>query len=327
MRNGARWRPRSSRWRARSQCARGCSEAFERAELSRSSRVPGRDDVRGRGRRPDRSRDRRADRRARARHAPALLQARSIRPMPGSCSSRPATGSCRRSRRRSRPRPGSPSSSSGVTPTVDRTVVDIGLDGVSLQAPDGSTERLPARTVIWAAGVRASDLASKLGELAHAEVDKAGRVKVGRDLTLAGHPEVIALGDMASVSDGAGGALALPGLAPVAIQQGAYTARLIRHRLARQAGAAVQVHQQGQPGDDRSRPCRRRAGTDQAEWIAGMDDLAVRAHLVPDRLPEPHRGDHPLGDQLLQQRTRAGLADHHSGGRLRPRRDGSRTSS
>jgi len=120
----------------------------------------------------------------------------------------------------------------GVAPMVNRTVVDIGLDGVSLRAPDGSTERIPARTVIWAAGVRASDLASKLGELAHAEVDKAGRVKVGRDLTLAGHHEVIALGDMAIVSDGAGGALALPGLAPVAIQQGAYTARLIRHRLA-----------------------------------------------------------------------------------------------
>ena len=120
----------------------------------------------------------------------------------------------------------------GVAPMVNRTVVDIGLDGVSLRAPDGSTERVPARTVIWAAGVRASDLASKLGELAHAEVDKAGRVKVGRDLTLAGHHEVIALGDMAIVSDGAGGALALPGLAPVAIQQGAYTARLIRHRLA-----------------------------------------------------------------------------------------------
>jgi NADH dehydrogenase len=119
----------------------------------------------------------------------------------------------------------------GVTPTMRRTVVDIDRDGVSLQAPDGSTERVLARTVIWAAGVRASDLASKLGELAQAEVDKAGRVTVGRDLTLPGHPEVIALGDMASVSDGAGGVVALPGVAPVAIQQGAYAARLIRHRI------------------------------------------------------------------------------------------------
>jgi NADH dehydrogenase len=85
--------------------------------------------------------------------------------------------------------------------------------------------------VIWAAGVRASSLAGQLGEQAGADVDKAGRVTVEPDLTLAGHPEVIALGDMASVSDGSGGTLALPGLAPVAIQQGAYAARLIEHRL------------------------------------------------------------------------------------------------
>ena len=119
----------------------------------------------------------------------------------------------------------------GVTPTVSRTVVDIDREGVSLKAPDGSTEQVPARTVIWAAGVRASDLAGQLGEQAGAQVDRSGRVTVGCDLTLAGHSEVIVLGDMASVSDGAGGVLALPGLAPVAIQQGAYAARLIEHRL------------------------------------------------------------------------------------------------
>jgi NADH dehydrogenase len=120
----------------------------------------------------------------------------------------------------------------GVTPRVRRTVIDIDSQGVSLQDPDGATERVEARTVIWAAGVRASRLAGLLGELSGAEVDKAGRVRVGPDLTLAGHPEVIALGDMASVSDGAGGALPLPGVAPVAIQQGAYAARVIEQRLA-----------------------------------------------------------------------------------------------
>lgn len=119
----------------------------------------------------------------------------------------------------------------GVATIVRRTVVDIDRDGVALQAPDGTTERIPARTVIWAAGVRASGLAAKLGEQAHAEVDKAGRVTVEPDLTLPGHPEVIALGDMVRVSDRDGGVLALPGLAPVAIQQGAYAARLISHRL------------------------------------------------------------------------------------------------
>ena len=91
-----------------------------------------------------------------------------------------------------------------------------------------------ARTVIWAAGVRASGLAAQLGEQTGAEVDKAGRVTVEPDLTLPGHPEVIALGDMARVSDGHGGIQDLPGLAPVAIQQGAYAARLIKRRLRNQ---------------------------------------------------------------------------------------------
>jgi NADH:quinone reductase (non-electrogenic) len=120
----------------------------------------------------------------------------------------------------------------GVTPTLKQTVVDIDRDGVSLQGPDGEPQRVQARTVIWAAGVRASRLAGQLGELAHADVDKAGRVSVGRDLTLPGHPEVIVLGDMVRVSDGAGGVVPLPGVAPVAIQQGAYAARVITDRLA-----------------------------------------------------------------------------------------------
>jgi NADH:ubiquinone reductase (H+-translocating) len=119
----------------------------------------------------------------------------------------------------------------GVTPALNRTVVEIDDHGVSLEGPDESAERVAARTVIWAAGVRASDLASRLGELTGAEVDKAGRVTVERDLTLPGHPDVIALGDMVRVRDAADGVLHLPGVAPVAIQQGHYVGRLIAHRL------------------------------------------------------------------------------------------------
>jgi NADH dehydrogenase len=119
----------------------------------------------------------------------------------------------------------------GVTPTLQRTVTEIDEQGVSLEGPDGSQERVGARTVIWAAGVRASDLASRLGEQAGAEVDKSGRVTVERDLSLPGHPEVIALGDMVRVRDPKGGVLELPGVAPVAIQQGHYAVRLITDRL------------------------------------------------------------------------------------------------
>ena len=120
----------------------------------------------------------------------------------------------------------------GVTPIVNRTVVGIDHESVTVQAPDERTERIPARTVIWAAGVSASTLATRLGELSGAEVDRAGRLSVEPDLTLPGHPDVIALGDMVSVRDGQGGHHDLPGVAPVAIQQGHHAARVVRDRVA-----------------------------------------------------------------------------------------------
>ncbi len=84
---------------------------------------------------------------------------------------------------------------------------------------------------MWAAGVRASELAAALARGAGVEVDRAGRVPVGPDLTLPGHPEVLALGDMVAVHAADGAPVPLPGLAPVAIQEGRYAARLIRERL------------------------------------------------------------------------------------------------
>jgi NADH dehydrogenase len=119
----------------------------------------------------------------------------------------------------------------GVTPTLNRTVVGIDAESVTLQAPDGSTERVATHTVIWAAGVSASGLAAELGALAGAETDRAGRLTVEPDLTLAGHPEVLALGDMVRVRDPSGDVVTLPGVAPVAIQQGHYAAGLVADRL------------------------------------------------------------------------------------------------
>jgi NADH dehydrogenase len=81
--------------------------------------------------------------------------------------------------------------------------------------------------VIWAAGVAASSLAGELGRLSGAPVDRTGHLTVEPDLTLPGHPEVFALGDMVSVR----GADPLPGVAPVAMQQGRYAAAVIRGRL------------------------------------------------------------------------------------------------
>ena len=133
----------------------------------------------------------------------------------------------------------------GVTPQVGRAVVEIDAESVTLEAPDGSRERVATKTVIWAAGVRASGLASMLGELADAQLDHAGRVIVEPDLTLAGHPEVIAIGDMVSIRDAAGGASALPGLAPVAIQQGNYAAQLVQDRLDGRSTRPFKYHDKG----------------------------------------------------------------------------------
>ena len=119
----------------------------------------------------------------------------------------------------------------GVTALEDHTVVDIRPDTVGLRRHDGATERIPTHTVVWAAGVRASGLAGALARAAGASLDQAGRLAVGPDLTLAGHPEVLALGDMVRVHDGDGHAVALPGVAPVAMQQGRYAAKAIRTRL------------------------------------------------------------------------------------------------
>ncbi len=119
----------------------------------------------------------------------------------------------------------------GVTLLLERTVVAIDDEAVTVVAPDGSSQRIAARNAIWAAGVEASRLASRLGELSGAELDRAGRVTVEPDLTLPGHPEVLALGDMVRVRRSDGGVQALLGVAPVAMQQGRYAAKLVRARL------------------------------------------------------------------------------------------------
>ena len=119
----------------------------------------------------------------------------------------------------------------GVMLLLNRTVIAIDEEAVTVAAPDGSTERIGTRNAIWAAGVEASSLAAQLGELSGADVDRAGRVTVEPDLTLPGHPEVLALGDMVRVRNRAGGVQTLPGVSPVAIQQGRYAAKLIRARL------------------------------------------------------------------------------------------------
>lgn len=107
------------------------------------------------------------------------------------------------------------------------TAVDSG--GVVVEGGNGK-EHIPARTVLWAAGVAASEFGQVLADRAGAKLDRQGRVFVESDLTVPGHPEIVIIGDLANCSHSDG--KPLPGVAPVAMQQGRYAARLIRARLA-----------------------------------------------------------------------------------------------
>ncbi len=100
---------------------------------------------------------------------------------------------------------------------------------VTACTPDGvviGEETLPAATVIWAAGVRAS----RAGAWLAAPMDRAGRVEVEPDLSVPGHPEIFVIGDTASVKDQDG--KPVPGIAPAAKQQGRHVAATIKRRLA-----------------------------------------------------------------------------------------------
>lgn len=121
----------------------------------------------------------------------------------------------------------------GVTLLLKSRVTHIDADRVVYLHED-QTHEIPTKTCVWAAGVKASPLAKMLADQIGVAADRAGRIPVEPDLTLPGHPEIFVLGDMAAAKDESG--KQLPGVAPVAIQQGIYAAKVIRKRL--EGGAA-----------------------------------------------------------------------------------------
>ena len=133
----------------------------------------------------------------------------------------------------------------GVTVLTGRTVIGIEAGSVTLEGRNGVPERIASRAVVWAAGVTASGLAGRLADLSEAERDGAGRVTVEADLTLPGHPEVFAIGDMIRIRDRNGEHVALPGVAPVAMQQGRYAASVVRARLRRREHDAFRYRDKG----------------------------------------------------------------------------------
>jgi NADH dehydrogenase len=111
----------------------------------------------------------------------------------------------------------------GVELRMNARVTNVDAHGVDVETKAG-TERIAARMVVWAAGVQASPLAAKLAEATGAPLDRAGRIGVLPDLTLPGHPEVFAVGDMVTYEN-------LPGVAEVAMQGGLHAANTVRRRL------------------------------------------------------------------------------------------------
>ena len=116
----------------------------------------------------------------------------------------------------------------GVEVMTGARVTDVGRKHVTLTIGE-QQEAIAARTIIWAAGVKASPLGQALAEATGAALDRGGRVVVEPDLTLPGHPEIFVIGDLANYSHQTG--KPLPGVVQVAMQQGRYVADVLKRRL------------------------------------------------------------------------------------------------
>ena len=116
----------------------------------------------------------------------------------------------------------------GVTVLTKKMVTNIEAHTVTINDRE-TTQEIRARTIIWAAGVKASGLAQVLSKKTNVQQDRAGRIIVEPDLSIAGYSNIFVIGDLANFSHQ--GEKPLPGIAPVAIEQGKYLAKLIKSQL------------------------------------------------------------------------------------------------
>jgi NADH:ubiquinone reductase (H+-translocating) len=130
----------------------------------------------------------------------------------------------------------------GVKADVKAVVTELHPGSVTVKR-GASLERIPCRTVIWAAGVQASFLGQVLAKATGVKLDGAGRMMVEPDLTLADYPEIFVIGDLANYSHQTG--KPLPGVAPVAMQQGRYVGRILENRIAGKSVAPFHYRDRG----------------------------------------------------------------------------------
>ncbi len=131
----------------------------------------------------------------------------------------------------------------GVTVKTKTLVTNIENDVVTIRQGDSET-RIPAKTVLWAAGVKASKMGQVLADCTGAELDRVGRVIVEPDLSIAQCPNIFVVGDLANFAHQEDGK-PLPGTASVAMQQGEYMAQLIHKRVQNQTVAPFVYHHMG----------------------------------------------------------------------------------
>lgn len=130
----------------------------------------------------------------------------------------------------------------GVTVRTNTIVTNIEDNVVAVKQGE-TVEQIPSRTILWAAGVKASAMSQVLQERAGASLDRAGRVMVEPDLSIPSHPDIFVIGDLAHYAHQ--GDKPLPGVAPVAVQQGKYVAQLIQQQL---KGATLPAFQYDEAG-------------------------------------------------------------------------------
>ncbi|HET9969783.1 MAG TPA: NAD(P)/FAD-dependent oxidoreductase [Streptosporangiaceae bacterium] len=127
----------------------------------------------------------------------------------------------------------------GVELHMQSIVTQVDETGLSVRTQDGTVDRYEAGTVLWTAGVAAPLIATAVAEATGAQQDRSGRILVGDDLSIPGHPEIMVTGDMMSLNK-------LPGVAEVAMQSGLYAGNRIRHEIAgRTAAKPFRYHDLG----------------------------------------------------------------------------------
>ena len=131
----------------------------------------------------------------------------------------------------------------GVTVKTGAIVTNIKDHVVTFRCGD-RTEEVPAQTILWAAGVKASALGEILATRVGAPLDRVGRVIVEADLSIPNHPNLFVIGDLANYSHQADGK-PLPGVAPVAVQQGKFIAKLIKAKIAEKPLPKFQYYDRG----------------------------------------------------------------------------------